>query len=153
MRAPQQPTARSFSLIPSRTSAMHPPIEPAAPCPCGSGGRYLSCCGALHAGAPAASAEALMRSRYSAYVLLREDYLLATWHSSTRPAQLALATQPPAHWLGLDVKQQRSAGDHAEVEFVARVRHGGGRAQRLHERSRFVREGGRWFYVDGELDP
>jgi SEC-C motif-containing protein len=108
----------------------------------------------LHDGAAAASAEALMRSRYSAYVLRREDYLLATWHASTRPMQLDLAAQlPPPHWLGLDVKQHHSEGDHAEVEFVARLRRGGGRAERLHERSRFVREGGRWFYIDGDISP
>lgn len=95
-----------------------------------------------------------MRSRYSAYVVGREDYLLATWHASTQPVRLDLAMQQPSPcWLGLSVKNHRSEGDHAEVEFVARVRHGGGRAQRRHERSRFVRENGRWFYVDGVLDP
>lgn len=129
-------------------------LDPATPCPCGSSTRYAACCGALHAGAPAVSAEALMRSRYSAYVLMREDYLLATWHASTRPARLDLtAQQPPPCWLGLNVKQHRTDGDRAEVEFVARVRHGGGSAQRLHERSRFVREDGRWFYIDGDIDP
>ena len=93
-----------------------------------------------------------MRSRYSAFVLARADYLLATWHASTRPAQLDL--DPAAKWLGLEVRAHRSTGsDTAEVEFVARARDsgpGGGRAQRQHERSRFVREGGRWYYVAGE---
>ena len=85
-----------------------------------------------------------MRSRYSAYVLALEPYLLATWHASTRPASLAL--DPATRWLGLSVK---SAGETA-VEFVARYRVGGGSAVRLHERSRFVRKEGRWFYVDGD---
>ena len=58
-------------------------------CPCGSGRAYAACCGRLHSGAEnAASAETLMRSRYSAYVLKLEDYLLATWHPDTRPRQL-----------------------------------------------------------------
>ena len=93
-------------------------------------------------------AESLMRSRYSAFV--REDaaWLLATWHASTRPAQLDFA--PGARWLGLEVRRHQPIdADHAEVEFVARYRVAG-RAVRLHETSRFVRESGRWFYVDGE---
>ncbi len=121
-------------------------------CPCGKPLSYAACCGALHVGAPAADAESLMRSRYSAYVLGLEDYLLATWHASTRPAALDLVDEPAAKWLGLDVKAHSSAGDMASVEFVARYRIGG-RAQRLHEISRFVREGGRWYYVDGEIGP
>jgi SEC-C motif-containing protein len=132
---------------------VQPASQPTASCPCGSGAPYDACCGPLHGGTAATSAEALMRSRYSAYVLGLEDYLLASWHAGTRPQRLDLAAQqPPPHWLGLSVKHHRSEGNHAEVEFVARLRHGGGRAQRLHERSRFVRENGRWFYVDGELD-
>lgn len=90
-----------------------------------------------------------MRSRYSAFVLLRAHYLLATWHASTRPAQLEC--DAAQRWLGLQIKQQRTTGgDSAEVEFVARWREGA-RAQRLHERSRFVREGGRWYYLDGDF--
>ncbi|WP_175483767.1 YchJ family protein [Frateuria terrea] len=112
----------------------------------------MHCCGPLHEGSPAPTAEALMRSRYSAYVLKREDYLLATWHPSTRPAHLKLATQQPApSWLGLSVKRHQHGTGEAVVEFVARLRYGGGRAQRLHEVSRFVREDGRWYYVDGEI--
>ena len=97
---------------------------------------------------PEPDAETLMRSRYSAFVLGRRDYLLATWHASTRPANLML--DPAAKWLGLEVRSHTAQdADHAEVEFVARYREGG-RATRLHERSRFVRESGRWFYVDGD---
>ena len=89
-----------------------------------------------------------MRSRYSAFVLEQADYLLATWHAATRPA--ALDFVPGVKWLGLEVRSyQVLDADHAEVEFVARLREAG-RATRLHERSRFVRESGRWFYVDGD---
>jgi SEC-C motif-containing protein len=121
-------------------------------CPCGSGGTYDGCCGRLHDGFSADSAEALMRSRYSAYVLGRADYLRATWHPRTRPERLELADHPATRWLGLQVREQRSTGtDSATVEFVARYKVGGGSAVRLHETSRFIREGGRWFYVDGDI--
>lgn len=93
-----------------------------------------------------------MRSRYAAYALGLEPYLLASWHASTRPAALHLAAQQqPPTWLGLEVRGHHAAGDRATVEFVARYRIGGGRAQRQHEVSRFVREDGRWYYVDGTL--
>jgi SEC-C motif-containing protein len=92
-----------------------------------------------------------MRSRYSAYVLGLEDYLLATWHTSTRPAALKLASEAPPKWLGLEIKARSSSDDTATVEFVARCRVGG-RAQRMHETSRFVREDGCWYYLDGVLD-
>jgi Uncharacterized protein conserved in bacteria len=129
-------------------------IDTLTPCPCGNPTGYTRCCGPLHEGAAAATAEQLMRSRYSAYVLKREDYLLASWHASTRPVSLRLAAQQPAPtWLGLEIRQhQQSDDDHAVVEFVARYRLGGGRAQRQHETSRFVREAGRWYYLDGQLD-
>ena len=91
-----------------------------------------------------------MRSRYSAYVLGDESYLLATWHASTRP--LEAKPDENTKWLGLDVRAHALVDpDHAEVEFVARYREGGGRAVRLRERSRFVREAGRWYYVDGDV--
>ena len=127
-------------------------VDTLIPCPCGNPAGYARCCGPLHEGVPAPTAEALMRSRYSAYVLKREDYLLATWHPSTRPAHLKLAAQQPApSWLGLSVKRHDDGSLEAVVEFVARLRYGGGRAQRLHEVSRFLREDGRWYYVDGEI--
>ena len=92
-----------------------------------------------------------MRSRYTAYTLGREDYLLATWHPSTRPASLGLAQELPAKWLGLEVKRHEAQdNERAIVEFVARYKVQG-RAHRLHETSHFVREHGRWFYVDGDL--
>jgi len=121
-------------------------------CPCSSGVTYAACCGRWHAGPlhlQAPDAEALMRSRYAAYVLERADYLQATWHASTSPAD-SFSFEPGLRWLGLEVKRHASTGpDSAVVEFVARSKLGG-RAHRLHETSRFVREGGRWFYVDGE---
>jgi SEC-C motif-containing protein len=92
-----------------------------------------------------------MRSRYTAYVLGLEPYLLATWHRSTRPAALDLASAAQPKWLGLEIKVQSTRDETATVEFVARCRVGG-RARRLHEVSRFVREDGRWLYLDGDLD-
>lgn len=116
-------------------------------CPCGSELAYAACCGPWHAGGPAPTAEALMRSRYSAFVLMREPYLLATWHPRTRPP--AVGFEPGTKWLGLSVKSARTTGpDTAEVEFVARYKIGGAPAVRLVERSRFLREDGRWYYVD-----
>ncbi|WP_441371704.1 YchJ family protein [Achromobacter sp. PAB15] len=123
------------------------------PCPCG-GATYLQCCGRWHDGPQAMqapTAEALMRSRYSAFVLDKLPYLLATWHPSTRPASLE-PNPPDLKWLGLAIKQAPNQDDeHATVEFVARSRQAG-RAHRMHEVSRFVREGGRWYYVDGDLN-
>lgn len=125
------------------------------PCPCGSGDAYGRCCGpCLDAGARAATAEGLMRSRYSAYVLGREAYLRQTWHASTRPATLALAQDAPIKWLGLEIKATQAGGAQDStgmVEFVARYKVGG-KAQRLHEISRFIKQDGAWFYVEGELD-
>jgi SEC-C motif-containing protein len=94
-----------------------------------------------------------MRSRYSAYVLQREDYLLATWHRTTRPAVLDLVRVTPAQWLGLKVLRVEAGtatDQEGVVEFVARYKVQG-RAERLHETSRFVREEGRWLYVDGVM--
>jgi len=91
-----------------------------------------------------------MRSRYSAYVHRLETYLLATWHTGTRPSSPLFDRADNPRWLGLEIKRHETTGsDSAIVEFVARYRIGG-RAHRLHESSRFVREDGRWFYVDGD---
>jgi SEC-C motif-containing protein len=114
-------------------------IDTLTPCPCGNVAGYARCCGPLHEGAVASTAEMLMRSRYSAYVLKREDYL-----------KLA-AQQPAPTWLGLDVKYHEEDGENATVEFIARLRYGGGKAQRMHEISRFVREDGCWYYLDGRF--
>jgi SEC-C motif-containing protein len=99
----------------------------------------------------APTAEALMRSRYSAYVLALEPYLLATWHASTRPQPLTLAGDEKTRWLGLEIKRHAMTGTaSAIVEFVARYKIAG-RAHRLHEVSRFLNENGRWYYLDGEF--
>jgi SEC-C motif-containing protein len=137
----------------------------AASCPCG-GPSLAACCGPYIAGqALPPTAEALMRSRYTAYTLRDEPYLLATWHPSTRPTEPVIEQNEKIQWLGLEVKsalrlRQRKANlpeqpDSDSVEFVARFRVGG-RAHRLHEVSRFVREPGddgviRWFYLDGSF--
>ena len=122
-----------------------------APCPCGSGRDYAACCGALHGGASAVDAEALMRSRYSAYVRGLEAYLLASWHPATRPAGLDMARMSKTKWLRLKVTGRRDIDrDHAEVDFVARFIEGGRHGQ-MTERSRFVREEGRWYYLDGDV--
>lgn len=120
-------------------------------CPCGSGAAYGACCGRYHSGDAAPDAERLMRSRYSAYVQAREDYLLATWHPDTRPPTLDLDATPRPQWLGLAVGSHAvQDADHATVAFVARYKLNG-RAFKLRETSRFVRLGGRWFYVDGDV--
>ena len=127
-------------------------------CPCGrmaSSGKplaFTACCGRYlddFEAKPAPDAESLMRSRYSAFALSRDDYLRATWHVGKRPHDVA--PDAGARWLGLEVRRVADFdADHAEVEFVARYRVGG-RAVRIHERSRFVREAGRWYYLDGDL--
>jgi SEC-C motif-containing protein len=116
-------------------------------CPCG-GKAYVSCCGRyIDGGELPATAELLMRSRYSAYVRGNEVYLRSTWDASTCP-QDAIVQDNATKWLGLEVKKHVPMGEEATVEFVARYKIGG-RAERLHEVSRFRREAGKWYYVDG----
>ena len=118
-------------------------------CFCGSGDRYLCCCGRyLEGGQCPDTPEQLMRSRYCAYVLAREDYLLTTWHPSTRPPNI-----PPSQvrWLGLKVIRAANNAMTGEVEFVARHKMNG-KAQRLHEVSHFVNENGHWLYVNGKIE-
>lgn len=120
----------------------------ATTCPCDSGKPYTNCCQPCHAGTPAPNAEALMRSRYSAFVLGLEYYLLNTWHPATRPSALHLQDDA-TKWLGLQVKRSQTTNDRATVEFIARYKVNG-KAQRLHEVSRFEQEEQRWYYRDGE---
>jgi len=119
-------------------------------CPCGLPAVYVDCCGRYHAGPLAGLAptpEALMRSRYSAFVLDVRAYLQSTWHVSQRPTSME-APEPGLRWLGLSVQASGMLGpDEGWVRFVARSKLGG-RAHRLEETSRFVREAGRWFYVE-----
>lgn len=127
-------------------------VDPAALCLCGSGDRWRDCCGPVLDGTrPAPTAEALMRSRYSAFATGNAGHLRATWHPSTRPADLDL--DDDLVWTRLTVLGTSAGGpwdDVGTVEFVAAYRTADGRG-RLHENSRFVREGGRWFYVDGDV--
>ncbi len=130
-------------------------------CPCtreGANGKSLhfsACCGQyLEGDAPAPDAHSLMRSRYSAFVLQREAYLLATWHTSTRPVHVDFDTT--GKWLGLALRNALASSPteaEVEVEFVARFKPAGASAWRLHERSRFVLQEGRWWYVDGVQRP
>ncbi|MCI4662327.1 MAG: hypothetical protein MRY63_10985 [Neomegalonema sp.] len=126
------------------------------PCPCRINGPvgpgpsgvpcYAECCAPLHQGdRDAPTAEALMRSRYSAFVMLDEAYLLRTHHPQTRPEMLGAVLVP--HWLGLKILDHTEEQDSAEVEFVARYL-SEGKQGRLHERSRFRQENGQWFYLD-----
>jgi SEC-C motif-containing protein len=121
------------------------------PCPCGSARLFAECCGACLGGDPAPTAEALMRSRYTAYVLGNAEYLLRTWHRSTRPPQIDMTGGP--RWTGLEIRALEAGGlgdERGTVEFVARFLQRG-RASALHETSRFVRESGEWYYVDGTV--
>lgn len=119
------------------------------PCPCESGKAYKACCEPYHQGTPAPNAEALMRSRFTAFVLMLEGYLLKTWHPETRPTALNLAEDPPNKWLGLQIKHTQNISETtATVEFVARYKIAG-KAERLHEISQFVRTAGCWYYVSG----
>jgi SEC-C motif-containing protein len=119
-------------------------------CFCGSGLLFTDCCSPLLSGQRSATtAEQLMRSRYSANVVDNERYLLASWHPSTRPVSLDMASGP--QWVGLtvvDVKNGRREDLSGKVEFKATYIQDGTTAV-LHERSTFVQENGKWYYVDG----
>nr|WP_235921446.1 YchJ family protein [Lentzea tibetensis] len=115
-------------------------------CPCGSNQSYADCCGALHSGErTAATAEQLMRSRYSAFAVADEAYLLRTWHPSKRPSDLDL--DPGQRWTGLEILGTSGGGllqNEGTVEFRAQSTDGV-----VHEVSRFVRDGGQWVYLEG----
>jgi SEC-C motif-containing protein len=119
-------------------------------CPCGSGLPLHECCGRLHdRSVAAATAEQLMRSRYSAFALGDAGYLRETWHPTTRPRTLEL--DPAIRWTGLDIVATSGGGpleSAGTVEFRAHFVAGGAPGAQ-HERSRFVREDGRWRYLDG----
>jgi SEC-C motif domain protein len=122
---------------------------PHDPCPCGLPAPYDACCGRFHAGALAGLAptpEALMRSRYTAFVKDLRSYLLDTWHPSQRPSTIE-APEAGLKWLSLTVKASQLQSDtEGTVSFVARYKIAG-RAHRLEEVSQFVKENGRWLYV------
>ena len=120
--------------------------ETVTSCPCGSGKTFFDCCQPCINGIrPALTAAALMRSRYTAYALQNEQYLLDSWHVSTRPESIGL--DPAAKWIRLNILNSNK--DH--VEFIATYRLQG-KAHKLHETSCFVFEGGKWFYLDGVIN-
>lgn len=120
-------------------------------CPCGSGDLFGGCCGPVLRGAAAPTAERLMRSRYTAFATGDAAHLLATWHASTRPESIAF--EPDLRWRRLLIVDREAGGpfDSAGVvEFEAFWRQGDDRGS-LRERSRFLREDRRWFYIDGDV--
>lgn len=123
-------------------------------CPCRKKSEtraMADCCEPFIAGrATPPTAETLMRSRYTAYVQRKADYLLATWHPSTRPKAIDFFANQ--EWLQLKIIATSQEGDRATVAFEARSRIGGA-THVLAETSRFMRENGRWFYVDGDVKP
>ncbi|MEU2155092.1 YchJ family protein [Streptomyces sp. NPDC019396] len=134
-----------------RTTRPASPSLPAdSPCPCGLAASYGACCGRFHSGQDTApTAELLMRSRYSAFVVRDQAYLLRTWHPTTRPASVDF--DPAMRWSGLEILETADGSlFHATgtVTFVARYTHGGTPGA-LRERSRFARSDGAWVYVDG----
>ncbi|WP_159879815.1 YchJ family protein [Plantibacter sp. T3] len=128
------------------------PLADDARCPCLSGETYGACCGRLHRGeSSAATAEALMRSRFSAFAVGDAEYLLRTWHPSTRPASLEL--DGSLRWYRLDILATSRGGlldTEGMVEFVAHHKVPGvrGSAGSQHERSRFSKDTGAWTYLD-----
>lgn len=122
-------------------------------CPCESGRSFGECCAPALAGTPAPTAEQLMRSRYTAFVLEDAGYLIDTWHPGTRPPELAL--DRGVRWLGLVILETSGGAQDDRkgmVEFRAAWREGSASGA-LHERSRFVKQSGRWWYLDGVIDP
>jgi len=120
-------------------------------CHCGLPQPYPNCCAGFVSGAEhATTAEQLMRSRYSAFVECDEAYLLASWHPQTRPSRVSFDSEQ--RWLGLRIKDCTAGGpadNVGTVEFVARFKING-KGHRLHERSRFEKIAGRWYYLDGD---
>ncbi|MGZ8804411.1 MAG: YchJ family protein [Microbacterium sp.] len=130
-------------------------VDSASPCPCGSGDQFGACCGPVLRGTPAPTAERLMRSRYTAFFVGDIDHLIASWHPRTRPRDLGI--DPLVRWTGLSVDAVEEGGaddTQGVVEFTASWEESSGpdvTAGALHERSRFVRQSGRWWYVEGDV--
>ena len=141
----------SFGQAASRREGF-PAIGATDPCPCGSGDRFDGCCRPILHGAPAPTAEKLMRSRYTAFVVGDARHLADSWHPRTRPAAIDL--DPDLRWIGLEIlaAEDGLAGDTSgTVEFRAHWRAGRERGT-LHEKSRFTSRAGRWWYVDGDVE-
>jgi SEC-C motif-containing protein len=124
-------------------------------CPCGSAQKYNQCCGRyIEAGEIPATPEQLMRSRYTAYTLEDDSYILDSWHSSTRPASLSEENKLPVKWVELKVIDSSVPAQNetiATVEFVARFKVKG-KAEQMHECSEFIKAAGRWFYLKGKVE-
>lgn len=122
-------------------------------CLCNPEKTFEECCGLyLNGKSVPPAAESLMRSRYSAYVQKDHEYLLRTWHHSSRPSEESLAMPEDFNWTGLEILHTEAGGpddDNGTVEFKAHYRTST-TTNSLHEKSNFVREDGQWFYVDGE---
>lgn len=130
-----------------------PSVTPESPCPCGLDAAYGACCGRFHTGTggTAPTAELLMRSRYSAFVVRDESHLLRTWAPETRPAEVDF--DPGLRWTGLEIgatTEGTAFHQHGTVTFTARYVHGGTPGT-LREHSRFARHEGAWVYVDGDV--
>ncbi len=139
------------AAAPTGGEAGFPRIGGGRSCPCGSGERFDGCCHPLLGGEVAPSAERLMRSRYSAFVVGDARYLRQTWHPGTRPQRLEL--DAAQRWTGLEIVDAVGGGPEDRrgvVEFRAHWRHGRERGV-LQERSRFIRQHDRWWYVDGDV--
>ncbi|MFG2196505.1 YchJ family protein [Streptomyces sp. NPDC048639] len=136
-------------MSPRRSHTQRTSVTTASPCPCGTGASYGDCCGRLHAGtASAPTAEALMRSRYSAFVIQDSAYLLRTWHPATRPTVVDF--DAGLRWSGLDIlgtTEGSAFHTTGTVTFRARYTHEGQPGE-LHEQSRFVQHDGAWVYRD-----
>ena len=138
-----------LSLMPSEHL---PHLRDDSRCPCGSGNTFGSCCGPLLQGAPAPTAERLMRSRFTAFALADAGHLLRTWHPTTRPETVEF--DPELSWRRLVILDRAAGGPfdrEGVVEFEAYWRQGAERGS-LHERSRFVRDGRQWYYLDGDVE-
>ncbi|MFE7705628.1 YchJ family protein [Streptomyces sp. NPDC057486] len=139
---PRRPSAASTRTAPESA------ITPASPCPCGLPATYADCCGRFHAGTAAApTCEALMRSRYAAFVVRDAAYLLRTWHPDTRPPVLDF--DPGMRWVRLEILETTDGSAFHTTGTVTFRAHymDHGRPDSLHEKSRFVRHEGAWVYA------
>ena len=133
---------------------IHSKNQSAIPCPCSSGKNYGQCCLPYHQWQKnPLTAEALMRSRYSAFALQKAEYLIKTWHPQTLPNKLAEEISE-AKWIDLKIHRSWNSDkpNEAFVEFTARYRTRSGKAEKLHETSRFIKQADHWFYVDGKFE-
>lgn len=120
-------------------------------CPCQSSEKYQDCCYPIHIGHNPMTAEKLMRSRFSAFALENHEYLMTSWHSTTRPPEI-LKEDPPLQWIYLKIIKTEVENERGEsfVTFEARYRENG-KAEKFIERSRFIKEESVWKYLDGEF--